>query len=231
MNFVPFNSRDLRHKSIFGSSAAGENLRFSVLMSRSLHCNKVTLVVHDDFNNYSSHDLFWCGMNGENEEWWGIDYTFQNAGLYFYHFNYETPFGTNHIYLHSSGVGIFASTGKEWQQTVYSPDFETPDWAKGKIMYHIFVDRFNRGSNDPLKPMPRRTTYDNWDDEMILGPNQDGIWNADFYGGDLKGIEQKLDYIKSLGVDIIYLSPIVHSQSNHRYDTSDYENVDPYAGS
>ena len=111
-----------------------------------------------------------------------------------------------------------------------SVNFNTPDWAKGKIMYHIFVDRFNRGNTEPLKSMPRRTTYDNWDDEMILGPNQDGIWNADFYGGDLKGIEQKLDYIKSLGVDIIYLSPIVHSQSNHRYDAADYENVDPYAG-
>ena len=111
-----------------------------------------------------------------------------------------------------------------------SVNFNTPDWAKGKIMYHIFVDRFNRGSTEPLKPMPRRTIYNNWEDEMILGPNQDGIWNADFYGGDLKGIEQKLDYIKSLGVDIIYLSPVVHSQSNHRYDTSDYENVDPYAG-
>lgn len=112
-----------------------------------------------------------------------------------------------------------------------SVNFDVPDWAKGKIMYHIFVDRFNRGSKEKMKKMPRRTTYSNWEEEMILGPNKDGIWNADFYGGDLLGIEQKLDYIKSLGVDIIYLSPIVHSQSNHRYDASDYENVDPYVGS
>ena len=127
MNFVPFNSRDIRHKSIFGSTAAGENLRFSVLMPRSLRCSKVTLVIHDDFNNYSYHDLLWSGMNGDNEEWWSADYTFQSAGLYFYHFNYETPFGTNHIYLQSSGLGVFASTGKEWQQTIYSPDYKTPD--------------------------------------------------------------------------------------------------------
>ena len=78
--------------------------------------------------------------------------------------------------------------------------------------------------------MSRRSFYSSWDDEMVLRPNEQGIWNADFYGGDLKGIEQKLDYIKSLGVDIIYLSPIVWSQSNHRYDTSDYDNVDPYVG-
>lgn len=111
-----------------------------------------------------------------------------------------------------------------------SVNFKTPGWAKGKIMYHIFVDRFNRGSAEPMQDMPRRTTYNSWDDEMILGPNKDGIWNADFYGGDLKGIEKKLDYIKSLGVEIIYLSPVVHSQSNHRYDAADYENVDPYVG-
>ena len=59
MNFVPFNSRDFRHKSIFGSLAAGESLRFSVLMPRSLHCSKVTLVIHDDFNNYLQ-------LNGSN---------------------------------------------------------------------------------------------------------------------------------------------------------------------
>ena len=111
-----------------------------------------------------------------------------------------------------------------------SVNFNTPDWAKGKMMYHIFVDRFKRGSNEPLKQMPRRTIHNSWNDEMIIGPDQNGIWNADFYGGDLLGIIEKLDYIKSLGIDIIYLSPIVYSQSNHRYDTSDYENVDPYAG-
>ena len=111
-----------------------------------------------------------------------------------------------------------------------SVNFDVPNWAKGKTMYHIFVDRFNRGNEENMKDMPRRTTYSNWEEEMILGPNKDGIWNADFYGGDLKGIEQKLDYIKSFGVDIIYLSPIVYSQSNHRYDTADYESVDPYVG-
>ena len=111
-----------------------------------------------------------------------------------------------------------------------SNDFEIPNWAKGKIMYHIFVDRFNRSSNEKLKEMPRRTIHNNWDEEPIIGPDEEGNWNTDFYGGDLKGIKDKLDYIKDLGVSIIYLSPIVYSQSNHRYDTSDYEEVDPYAG-
>ena len=115
-----------------------------------------------------------------------------------------------------------------WKMSV---NFDTPEWAKGKIMYHIFVDRFNRGSNNELVEMPRRHIHKSWDEDMMIGPDKEGIWNNDFYGGDLKGIIEKLDYIKSLGVSILYLSPIVHSQSNHRYDTADYENVDPYAGS
>lgn len=112
-----------------------------------------------------------------------------------------------------------------------SVNFKTPDWAKGKVMYHIFVDRFKRGSKEELTPLPRRVIHSSWDKPIITGPDKDGIWNNDFYGGDLKGIENSLDYIKDLGVSIIYLSPIVHSQSNHRYDTADYENVDPYVGS
>lgn len=109
-------------------------------------------------------------------------------------------------------------------------NFSVPDWAKGKIMYHIFLDRFNRGSKEPLLKMPRRHIHKSWDEKMQIGPDKDGIWNNDFYGGDIPGITEKLDYIKSLGVSILYISPPVSSQSNHRYDTAEYEYVDPYAG-
>ena len=111
-----------------------------------------------------------------------------------------------------------------------SVNFYVPKWAKGKVMYHIFVDRFNRGSNKPMEELPRRKIHYSWDEKMVIGPDENGIWNNDFYGGDLKGIEESLEYLKLLGVDIIYLSPIVKSQSNHRYDAGDYEIVDSYAG-
>lgn len=114
-----------------------------------------------------------------------------------------------------------------WKMSV---NYAVPDWAKGKIMYHIFLDRFYRGSKDELKEMPRRHIHESWNEDVVIGPDEDGIWNNDFYGGDLKGIIEKLDYIKSLGVSILYISPIVFSQSTHRYDASDFEQVDPYAG-
>ena len=109
-------------------------------------------------------------------------------------------------------------------------ELKVPDWAQGKIMYQIFVDRFNRGSKEALKEMPIRTIHKSWDEDIIIGPQQRGLWCTDYYGGDLKGITDKLDYIKSLGVSIIYLCPIVYAQSNHRYDASDYEKIDPYVG-
>jgi len=149
------------------------------------------------------------------------------AALYHYYFTFEA--NDKFVYFKKKNITDEHSICDEekWKLSV---NYETPEWAKGKIMYHIFVDRFNRKDNENFKPMPRRNMYRNWNDKLKLGPDKDGIWNNDFYGGNLKGIIDKLDYIKSLGATILYLSPVVESQSNHRYDTADYENVDPYAG-
>lgn len=103
------------------------------------------------------------------------------------------------------------------------------DKFKGKIMYQIFVDRFYRGG-EPLKPYRNRNIHKSILEDPVIGPDDQGIWCNDYYGGDLKGIEMKLPYIKSLGVSIIYLTPIVESQSNHRYDAGDYEKIDYYVG-
>jgi len=109
------------------------------------------------------------------------------------------------------------------------PDFKTPDWAKGAIMYQIFVDRFCRGdgSNDVLDdeyiylgvPCIRTTNWSQYPSNFDVGY---------FYGGDLQGDMDKLDYLKSLGVEAIYFNPIFVSPSNHKYDAQDYEHIDPH---
>ena len=148
--------------------------------------------------------------------------------IYHYYFSFEA----NHefIYYKQKNIGNYQSVSREdmWKMSV---NFKVPDWAKGKMMYHIFVDRFKRGETNKLTKMPNRIIHESWDEDIIIGPDNNGMWNTDFYGGDLKGIIEKIPYIKSLGISILYLSPIVCSQSNHRYDTADYEIVDPYAGS
>ena len=117
-----------------------------------------------------------------------------------------------------------------WSITVYENDFCVPDWAKGKIMYQIFPDRFFQSKKYMPSKISNRVTK-KWGDMPNWALGDDGkIHNNDYFMGNLKGIEEKLDYIENLGVEIIYLNPIFLSQSNHRYDTADYEIVDSYLG-
>lgn len=109
------------------------------------------------------------------------------------------------------------------------PGFHTPAWAKGAVMYQIFVDRFYNGdsSNDVVdreysyigEPVTRVKDWNKMPASM-------GV--REFYGGDLKGIWEKLDYLQDLGVEVLYLNPIFVSPSNHKYDTQDYDYVDPH---
>lgn len=111
------------------------------------------------------------------------------------------------------------------------PGFHTPAWAKGAVMYQIFVDRFYNGdpSNDVVdreysyigEPVTRVKDWNKMPASM-------GV--REFYGGDLKGIWEKLDYLQDLGVEVLYLNPIFVSPSNHKYDTQDYDYVDPHYG-
>ncbi|MCR5467772.1 MAG: glycoside hydrolase family 13 protein [Lachnospiraceae bacterium] len=113
------------------------------------------------------------------------------------------------------------------------PGFHTPDWAKGAVMYQIFVDRFFNGdeSNDVLdneyyyiRGTSTRVPPEKWDKP----PESFSV--AEFYGGDLEGVRKKLDYLKSLGIDAIYFNPLFVSPSNHKYDIQDYEHIDPHFG-
>lgn len=111
----------------------------------------------------------------------------------------------------------------------YNPDFKVPNWSKGAVMYQIFVDRFARGS----KENDVQTGEYYYTNSLV---NQIQDWNEppkaydviNFYGGDLGGVLEKLSYLKSLGIEVIYLNPIFLSPSNHKYDTQDYDYVDPH---
>ena len=151
----------------------------------------------------------------------------EDCAIYHYYFSFEAD-GVFQYFKRINITGDTSiSTEEFWKLAV---GFNVPSWAKGANMYHIFVDRFKKSENCTLSPMPKRTIHYSWDEKPVIGPDSDGNWNIDFYGGNLFGIIDSIPYLKKLNVDIIYLSPIFHSQSNHRYDTADYENVDPYLG-
>ena len=120
-------------------------------------------------------------------------------------------------------------------QNVYSfkliPGFSTPEWAKGAVMYQIYTDRFCNGdlTNDVED---REYMYLNEPVHQVKDwetlPESMDVWR--FYGGDLQGIWNKLDYLQNLGVEVLYLNPIFVSPSNHKYDSQDYDYVDPHLG-
>ena len=122
--------------------------------------------------------------------------------------------------------------GSLWQVSCVPADFHTPDWAKGATIYQIFPDRFYKAGNcDPTGKLTPYTLHRTWGEEVEWKPTADGkVLNNDFYGGNFKGITEKLDYIASLGVNLIYLNPISKSFSSHRYDTGDYKTPDPLLG-
>ncbi|MGI6240062.1 MAG: glycoside hydrolase family 13 protein [Christensenellales bacterium] len=126
------------------------------------------------------------------------------------------------------GVGaIYPHEPPSYQITVYDPAFAPPAWLGDGVMMQIMPDRFHRGGNYACRGRLHADWYEPPEMRLtITGDNE----ADDFFGGDLKGITQKLPYIKSLGVTVIYLNPIFQAHSNHKYDTADYARIDPAFG-
>ncbi len=157
-----------------------------------------------------------------------VSTTMPKHGDMFYYFRIEK--GSEVVFYDQSGV---VSEIPDIYRFRIIPGFSTPDWAKGAVMYQIFVDRFRNGDpdNDVLTGEyfyvdGKTIQQTNWNKT----PDPNGADIRTFYGGDLKGVIDKLGYLKELGIEVIYLNPIFVSPSNHKYDTQDYDHVDPHFG-
>jgi len=225
-----FNSRKTEYKSHISAVAADERVKLRIIVPRSMQCSGARLAVFKDNEDTVYYGMFWAGMCGSDYEYWELHFCATTPGLYFYHFELDTPWGTSFLKNMGGGIGDLNAQGGEFQQTVYDKAFKTPDFLKGGIIYQIFPDRFyNSGS--AKKNVPESRVMRKWGEEPFWKESQmNGIWNNDYFGGDLKGIEEKLPYIKALGVTCVYLNPIFEAHSNHRYDTADYEKIDPLLG-
>jgi len=230
MQYYPFDSRNSLYRDKIGALAEGETLRLKVLLHRDAAVYSAFLCIRrDDEENFRELRL--------RRAEWLEDYCFYEGeitlteGLYWYYFRYTSAHGDFFVSKEGASLGIVSNEVKVWQQTVYSADFETPDWLDGGIIYQIFPDRFyNSGKKKKDVPQDRFICND-WykTPEHRQGDSPCRLCN-DYYGGDLKGIEEKLDYIKGLGVNCIYLNPIFEAHSNHRYNTADYMKIDPSLG-
>lgn len=225
-----FNSRSKKYRDPLGAVAEGTAVHYRITLPRELSCSAAHLVIQREGGQSQVLDMFWCGMNGNNQEWWECHFTPDTAGLYFYHFEIRTHRGSQRLSKGFAGDGIFGGNN-QWQLTVFHKEFQTPDWLEGGVMYQIFPDRFYKSWTAKGEIPTGRTFHENWSDQPDWAPNAQGkITNTDFFGGDLKGIEEKLPYLKELGVTCLYCNPIFESHSNHRYDTADYSKIDPLLG-
>ncbi len=160
-------------------------------------------------------------------------------GLFWYDFVIEhksgkiVRYGNAHDAL--GGVGSMYKNDEEFhsfQITVYKPTFKTPAFMHSANIYQIFPDRFWRAATASVDDRTDRYVHENWDEDLLRyhdGRNGEYM-ELDFFGGTLTGIQEKLPYLKSLGIDVIYLNPIFRARSNHRYDTGDYTQIDPLLG-
>ncbi len=226
-----FDSRNKYFKNPVGAVEKGTNIHFRITLPRTAKCSAAYLMMRDDKSgNDLVSSLYWCGMDGYDHETWECDFTPKTTGLFWYRFEIDTINGRQSI-LRCFGSEGRLSPGEYWQLTVYEKDFKTPDWLTGGVMYQIFPDRFYNSRKEKNGIPEDRKLREDWGGEPEWKPNNEGkVTNSDYFGGDLLGITEKLDYIKSLGVTCIYLNPIFEAHSNHRYNTADYSKIDPCLG-
>ena len=153
-------------------------------------------------------------------------------GLYYYEFLFLR--GMRTLFTDSINNVDFTlreESASRFRLLIYEPDFDTPHWFYGGVMYHIFVDRFYRGKG-PVTLREGSELDEDWDGGHVQYNAYPGapLANNRFFGGNLWGIIEKLDTLQERGVTTLYLSPIFDAASNHKYDTGDYETVDPFFG-
>ncbi len=216
---IYFDSRNEFHKSPFGAVKISTEVTFRIKAEGNSFA--VYLVANDEKLSMKrcDHDIF------------EIKYKTPGEGcLVFYSF--EIDFGDVKVtYGNISGLGGVGGEGCEtpFQLTVYEQPL-VPAWVKDAVCYQIFPDRFCR-EGEIIAPKPGSFLYGSWDDTPMYVRNKDSsIARWDFFGGNLAGVQKKLDYLKGLGINLIYLNPVFSARSNHRYDTADYKTVDPMLG-
>ena len=241
---IYYDSQSVSYKSVFGAVAENEQVAFRIATGEDV--TSAVLVV----KGVGSFPMEEAALGFEAEI--AIPY----KGEYDYYFvlsNGSTVavYGDDDGYY---GEGCVTDLGSvmPYDLVVYEAGYETPDWMKNAVIYQIFPDRFFNGdtSNDRAQTWARGevdyefitdwyTLPENPEQEGLLTEEAylssgahygDGQWSNEIYGGDLKGIIERIDYLKALGVNVIYLNPVFWSISNHRYDAVSYTEIDPILG-
>ena len=226
----------LLHKTPYGATHVGGATKIKFPLDCGLQIKRVFIVLRQIFgeggevNGESFKRELYLTSTVNGEDIFEGEFVINDYGIYKYRFEGEYADGTLAFFGRGEdGTAIKGDWLPEWQLTVSKCDYKTPDWAKNGVIYQIFADRFCRVGNTPFNKKGRLHTY--WNERPDIEEPFKDYRADDFFGGNVNGIISRLDYIKSLGVSCIYLSPIFKSSSNHRYDTGDYLEIDELFGS
>jgi 4-alpha-glucanotransferase len=216
---IQFNPRKSYYKNPFGAIKRNTDLflRIKVTGDRPVAFARLLLIDDSDGSIAKKEGQ---AVNLPETELFEFELQIDKPGLYFYRF--EVAYQDNTTEL-----------TPDYQLTVYSGGYTTPKWLKNGVMYQIFPDRFARSKSCPAPQQDKEYILrEDWGGLPNDKPDEKGvIRNNDFFGGNLRGITENLDYLEDLGVTVIYLNPIFEAYSNHRYDTADYKKIDPMLGS
>jgi glycosidase len=209
------------HKTPAGAVTPSDEVHFNVILPQDYEeFYPIYFMVQKDGELWCEHRCVEVERMPKGSKRIGTIWKAMEEGLYFYKF------------CTKKGDGTVIDETPVYQQTVYKKCFMTPSWLRGAVMYQIFPDRYRRSGKTALPVQRKQWVFrEAWGEDPFVGPDENGIvQNNDFFGGDLPGIEESLPYLAGLGVSVIYLNPIFQAYSNHRYDTADYEKIDPLLG-
>ncbi len=248
-----YDTKDLDYKAPYGAVATGEEATFAI--DTDTDATQVSLTI----KGLEPVVLHKDGEAESGVQRWVCTTTFENLGEYDYYFavsnDTDTVYYTDDIYNDYYKTGDYGTgTVRDinnifpYDLIVYQADYTTPDWMKNAVIYQIFPDRFFDGdetNNQAQSDARGSVDYEYVSDWYLLPENPeaegnaaypvyamkgDGQWSNEIYGGDLEGITQRIDYLKALGVTVIYINPVFSSISSHRYDACDYTQIDPILG-
>ncbi len=226
-----FDSRDSFYRAPVGAVPHGTAVTFSLLIPRGECPGRVSVWFSEDGRPAEETQLVFA-ENIRQYQRWTATVTPETPGIYWYTFRVETP---ERMLVYGRDAKNNPVCGRQnpaaWQMTVYDKDESLPKGWAGGTFYQIFPDRFCRSGKQAVPAGKEYATF--------RAPGELPTWEraengdldtTDFFGGNLKGIESKLDYLRDLGVTALYLNPIFLARSNHRYDTADYTKIDPILG-
>lgn len=233
------HSQKQENADLFGAFSHDDVLTLTLLLPKEYKASDLMLALWND--DKMSREYFPVEGTGSDGSYDRFDYSFdfdkmcESDGLFYYHFSFKS--NDNTLFVSRNYNDLLPEVIQDenavssYQLTIYKSDFTTPDDFKGGIMYQIFVDRFARGG-EVVPVRDDAVMNDDWYDGVPEYPEYPGgfVRNNMFFGGTLWGVIEKLDYLKSLGVNFIYLNPIFEAYSNHKYDTGDYTKIDPMFG-